>query len=511
MKLDRHELARFLGTVGAALLIAGYLRYSLQQEWFRFSKGLLIGGGVLILAAIVLGFRGILGYLSKRSSQLGTNTTVLALAVIAILAIVNFAGYRHHKRFDLTSEKLFTLSDQTKKIVGGLDKDITIVRFSKTPDETFTDLMAEYGNLSPRIHFENVDPQEKPEIAKEYGATHIGDIIVSSGDRKETIEPNYEGPTSEQDVTSAILKVTRKTIKTVCFVTGHGEKSLTDSEPDGYSLVDQGLKKEGYATDSVNLVSSNGVPSSCDVLVIAGPKQSYFPQEATMISKYLDGGGKALIEVDPETDPKLGDVFQVWNVNVGDNVVVDASGVGRLFGTGPAVPLVADYGDSPITRALARGMTFFPLARTASIADKSKYEPQIIELLKTSPQSFTIPNLKQKEVKFDPKTDTAGPLSLGLAATKNLDGGKSARLVVIGNSAFAGNQWGGLQRNGDLFFNTIDWLAQDENLISIRPKSATNRRITLTDAQARGLWWLDLLFLPGIAIFSGIYIWWKRR
>jgi len=114
-------------------------------------------------------------------------------------------------------------------------------------------------------------------------------------------------------------------------------------------------------------------------------------------------------------------------------------------------------------------------------------------------------------VKFDPKTDTAGPLSLGLAATKNLDGGKSARLVVIGNSAFAGNQWGGLQRNGDLFFNTIDWLAQDENLISIRPKSATNRRITLTDAQARGLWWLDLLFLPGIAIFSGIYIWWKRR
>ena len=100
--------------------------------------------------------------------------------------------------------------------------------------------------------------------------------------------------------------------------------------------------------------------------------------------------------------------------------MVDASGVGRLFGTGPAVPLVVDYGDSPITKNLKGGMTFFPLARTMAIADKNKADVQDTELLKTSARSFTIPNLEQKEVKFDPKTDTAGPLSLGVAAKRRM-------------------------------------------------------------------------------------------
>jgi ABC-type uncharacterized transport system involved in gliding motility auxiliary subunit len=257
-------------------------------------------------------------------------------------------------------------------------------------------------------------------------------------------------------------------------------------------------------------VSENGVASGCSLVVIAGPTQQFFPQEAQMLEKYLGSTGKGLILVDPQTDPKLGEIFQAWNTNVEDNVVIDASGMGRLLGAGPAIPLVTTFGQSPITRNFTNVMVFFPLARTVSIADKSKTDPQIVELLKTSPQSFTVPNLKQgqNELTFNPKT--AGPLSLGVAASHKAGGGE-ARLVVIGNSAFAANPYVGLQKNGDLFYNTIDWLAQDENLISIRPKSQTNRRVTLTEGQASALRWLDLFFLPGIVIFSGVYIWWKRR
>jgi ABC-type uncharacterized transport system involved in gliding motility auxiliary subunit len=193
-------------------------------------------------------------------------------------------------------------------------------------------------------------------------------------------------------------------------------------------------------------------------------------------------------------------------------VVIDASGVGSLMGAGPAIPLVTAFGESPITKNFARSMTFFPLARTVSIADKSKTDPQIIELLKTSQQSFTVPNLKQgrNEVAYDPKTGVLGPLSLGIAASRKSAGGE-ARVVVIGNSTFAANPYVGQQKNGDLFYNTINWLAQDENLISIRPKSQTNRRVTLTQGQSSALTWLDLIILPGIVIFSGVYIWWKRR
>jgi len=464
-------------------------------------------GALCLLASIVIGFGGILRFFSKRSSQLGTNTTILSVAVLAILVIVNFVGFRHHKRFDLTTEKLYTLSDQTKQVVGGLQKDVTIVRFDKSPNAALDDQMAEYTSLSRHLKFQNIDPQQKPEVAQQYGATRMGDVILASGLRKEHLET---GAASEEDITSAIIKVTQDKLKTVCFVTGHGEKSLTDDGEDGYSHLDAGLKKENYVTKTINLVSEKGIASDCSVVVVAGPTQQFFPQEAEMLNQYLAGSGKGLILVDPQTDPKLGEIFQAWNTNVGDNVVIDSSGVGSLLGAGPAIPLVTTFGESPITKNFARSMTFFPLARTVSIADKSKTDPQIVELLKTSPQSFTVPNLKQGQNKLTFNPDTAGPLSLGVAASRKAEGGE-ARVVVIGNSTFAANPYVGLQKNGDLFYNTIDWLAQDENLISIRPKSQTNRRVTLTQGQSSALTWLDLIILPGIVIFSGVYIWWKRR
>ena len=507
MKWTRNEWAEISGSMGLAAVIGGYVRYSLQGELLLTSKVLLIGGAVLILAAVVVGFGGIVKFFSRRSSQLGTNTTILTIAVILILSLVNFVGFRHHTRFDLTTEKLFTLSDQTKKVVQGLKSDVNVARFDKVPSPQLNDLMGEYRNLSDHIKFQNVDPTEKPDVAKDFGATHMGDVIVASGPRKQPLEPGPDGNFSEQDLTSAILKVTRDKVKTACFVTGHSERSLTDDGGEGYSEVDKGLKREGYDTKSVNLVTENGVPPTCDVTVLAGPKEALFPQEASMVGKYLDSGGKALIEVDPQTDPKLDPVFQAWNINVGSNIVVDASGVGRLFGTGPETPLVVEYGESPITKKLQGGMTFFQLARTVTIADKAKSDPVAVELLKTSARSFTIPKLV-REVRFDPKT--AGPLSLGVAANRT-EGDKTARLVVIGNSSFAENQWIGLQHNGDLFFNAVDWLAQDENLISIRPKSATSRHIVLTEAQAASLRWIEMFFLPGIVILVGISIWWKRR
>jgi ABC-type uncharacterized transport system involved in gliding motility auxiliary subunit len=510
MKWDRNEVGKFLPSIGVALLVAGYLRYSIQSTFDTMGKVLLIAGGVILIAGAAIGFQGLIAFFSKKSSRQGTNTGVLALGVIVILAIVNVLGFQHHKRFDLTTQKLFTLSDQTKNIVGGLKTDINVVRFSKTPDAQFDDLMTEYRNTNAHIKFQNIDPQEKPEIAKEYGAQHIGDIILASGSRKQTLTPTPGQPPSETDVTSDILKLTRDKVKTVCFVTGHNEKALADKAGTGYSGADDGLKKEGYATKSVNLVMENGVPADCDVLVIAGPTQSYLQPEADFVKKYIDAGGKAMIEVDPQTDPKLNDIFTEWNANLGSNVVVDASGMGRLFGTGPAVPLVVDYGDSPITKGLKGGMTFFPLARTIGIADKNKADVSDTELLKTSERTFTIPNLDRKEVKFDPKTDTQGPLTIGLSGSKRTDG-KDSRVVLIGDSDFASNQWVGMQHNGDLFFNAIDWLAQDEDLISIRPKDQTDRHLTLTESQVNGLRWVDLIFVPGIVIFAGIAIWWKRR
>jgi ABC-type uncharacterized transport system involved in gliding motility auxiliary subunit len=508
MKRDLQKLGEVVSVFGGAFLLSGFLRYTIQGEIESVSKWLLIGGAVFLLAGLVMCYKGIIKFFSKRSSQLGTNTTILVLGVLAILIVLNYLGSQYHKRFDLTAEKTFTLSDQTKKIVGGLKSDVNVVLFSKTPNPQFSDLLTEYHNLSPHLKYQMVNPDQKPDVAKEYGAQSFGDVIVGAGDRKQTVENSADGGLTEESLTSAIVKATQNETKTACFVTGHGEKSTTDTTGHGYSTVADGLKKEGDLTKEINFVQADSVPTDCSLIVIAGPTKPFFPQEVQVLSKYLDTGGKMLIEVDPETDPKLDDIFKAWNVSVGKNIVVDVSGV--LLNAGPAIPAVLDYGDSPITKGLQGQVTFFPLARTISVADKSKTDGQPVELLKTSGRSYTRPDTKSG-ITFNSKTDETGPLTLGLSES-GMGTAINARLVVIGDSDFASNGYinaGG--DNSDLFYNTIDWLAQQENQISIRPKLPTDRHITMTEAQKAALTWLDMFFLPGIVIISGMAIWWKRR
>lgn len=511
MKFDRREIVQLAGAIGLALLVVGYVRYSIAEQLQLATKVVLIVGGVLLLVWLVLGFGSLIGFFSKRSSKLGTNTTVLVIAVLAILAFINYLGYRHHKSFDLTSEKLYTLSDQTEKIIKPIRADVQVFMFAKTagPEEqevqSMKDQMAEYANLNPHIHFTVVDPQERPDLAKQYDVARMGQVIVVNGTHIERLEE-----TTEQDITSAILKATSTTVKTVCFIEGHGERSIGAEDGKGYSAVAAELQKENYQVKSVNLVTTGSVPPDCSVLVDPGPAKAFFPQEAQMVEKYLDGGGKAMFLLDPGTDPQLGAVMQPWNIKVGEGYVIDVSGVGRLLGAGPAIPLVIDYGESPIVRNFKGSMTFFPLARTVAVADASKTEPQASELLKTSAASFTVATLGNGTVKYDPKKDQRGPLSLGVAAERK-SGGADPRLVVIGNSEFASNQWEGQQRNGDLFFNGVNWLTEEENLISIRPKQAANRRVTLTEAQQRAVQWISTIFIPLFVIIAGIIIWVKRR
>src|SRR5690348_13055111 len=222
IKLDWKRERRWLASFGLALAAAGLVRYSTQGELTRLSEILLIGGAVLFLAGVVLSYREIIGFFSVRSSQLGANALTITVLVLVVLGLVNFLGYRHKKRVDLTSEKLYTLSDQSRRTVADLKKDVDVIRFARTPDQTFKDLAAEYVNAGSHVHYREVDPQEKPEVARQYNVTHMNDVVVSSGSRNETLSG-----TGEQEVTNAIIKVTRDSVKTVCFIEGHGEKAVS--------------------------------------------------------------------------------------------------------------------------------------------------------------------------------------------------------------------------------------------------------------------------------------------
>ncbi len=504
MKVNRKEVFTIIAFLGPLLLVGGYIRYSVRETMGPLSLSLLIAGGVLSVAALVFNFGAIRESSRRRSTKLGANTTVMTVAVVAIIGFVNFLGYRHHKRIDVTTEKLYSLSDQTRKVVSDLKKDVRVMLFDQDDQKGLGDQMKEYRNLSSHFTFERIDPQKNMEAAKQYKVAHLGDLVVACGDRTE--QPK---DTTEQSIINAIIKVTRDSLKKICFVEGHGEKKLSSTnEGDGYGVVDKMLKNENYETKSINLVAANDVPQDCDVLVLAGPKQSLFPQEASAIGKYLEKGGKAMLLIDPDTDPKLEDVLHAWGIQVGNNTVVDASGVGRFIGLGPGAPLARSYGSHPITKDFEGTMTFFPLSRSVETITGSG--ASTTDLMKTSEESWAETEINSGKVAFDEGKDKRGPITLGVAATKT-EGDKETRLVVIGDSDFAANQYVGVQRNGDLFMNSINWLAQDEDLISIRPKNPADRRVSMTESDQNQLFWITLVLMPLATIGSGVYIWWKRR
>jgi ABC-type uncharacterized transport system involved in gliding motility auxiliary subunit len=512
METNRSEITRLVGFIGAAMLAAGYFRSVIQEVWGKFNLGLVIAGAVLLAAGIAFNFGAIVNVLRGRQGRLGANTVVLSLAVTALLGIANFLGYRHHKRFDLTAEGVYTMSDQTKKIIGNLQKDVKVIRFERAADgdgQRLADLMDEFRYLSKRVSFERVDPQQKPEVARQYAVSRIPDTVVVAGERTERPQT-----LDEQAMVNAVMKVTRDKLKRICFVEGHGEKPLAGTENDSLSIIERVLKNENYEPKTVNLTASSQVPAECDVLASVGPRKPFLPQETGMIGKYLDEGGKVLLLVDPaekpEDDPQLGDLLKPWNIVVGADTVLDNSGA-RMANSGLGVPVVQNYPEHPITKDLKGVFTVFPLPRSVKTADGGRGEATYTELLKTSENSWAETELAPgKAPQLDEGRDTKGPVSIGVAASKKV-GEKEARLVVVGDADFASNAYIRTAGNGDLVFNTLNWLAQDEDLISIRPKAPTNRTVTMNESQQNLFFWFAVLLMPLAVAGMGGYLWWKRR
>ena len=502
MNINRQEISKVAGIIGPALAIAGYILYSREQVWQWYIIALIAIGAAMFLASIAFNFGSILTFFQGRQGKLGANTAVLSIAIIAIIGVFNFIGYRHHKRFDLTTEGIYTLSDQTKKIVGGLQKDVKVIKFIDKDDQQLSDLMGEFKYLSTRISYERVDPLQKPEVARQYAVQQMGETIVAVGDRIE--RPKQA---DEQAMVNAILKVTRDKLKRLCFTEGHGEKSISVTENNGYALVDGQLKNENYETKTINLATSTEVPAECDVLIVPGPQKSFLPEEAARIGKYLDGGGKAFLLLEPNTDPQLTDVLKAWNIKLDNDTVL----AGPKSGLNKMTPAVINYPDHPITKDLGRAQTFYPETRSVRTGDSTKGDVMTTEILKTLEGAWGETDMKGDDPKFDEGKDVEGPVSIGIAASKKI-GDKEARLVVIGDSDFAANgPIRVINANGSLFFNSVNWLSQDEDLISIRPKSAANRSLIMTPAQQTTFWWLAVLFMPLAAVGAGAYIWWNRR
>ena len=453
--------------------------------------------------------------LKARQTKYAAYAVVYVLVVITAVVIVNILANRYTKSYDGTSNKRYSLSEQTAKIVKGLKENATILYFDQgTRFQHAKDLLDEYTSLSPKVHVDYIDPDKNPQQAREEGIKNYGTALVQVGDRKEEAKSM-----TEEGITGALIRVLKNKTRTVCFVTGSGEHQIDDSDRNGYSDFKQLVGKDNYEAKSIDLLQKAEVPGDCTTLVIGGPTRDYQQPEVDAIKKYVEDGGRALFMLDPplkigrsdiaENDA-LTNLLQTWGVTLDKNLILDLNPIGQLAGLGPQVALVTSYESQPIVNGMKGTATGFPLSRSIQI--KNGDETTIQKLFDSSTTSLATTNLNSPAIDPNDPKNKKGPMTIAAAGTYNTGKQDSqGRFVIVGSSSWAANSFIKFNGNSDLALNTIDWLASDEDLISIRPKQEEDRRITMTNAQLSLVRITSQFLLPLVVVFAGVSVWWRRR
>jgi ABC-type uncharacterized transport system involved in gliding motility auxiliary subunit len=542
-----------VGWIGTLLVFAGVAIRLFRPEWDQYAYWAAVAGLVCVGLYTLTQWREIGRSFQKRETKLGAMMSISVIAVLAILIGINWAVSRRDKRWDLTAAASYTLSDQTVKVVQNLKAPVKVLVFDEPGSfQRFRDSLGMYTTASPNIQVEYVDTIREPARAREYGIVAQGTVVMEYDGRREKVMSERE-----QDLTNTLIKVTTGRQVKAYFVQGHGERDSAGNDRPGYASVVDALKRDNYTVDKVVLAQSQaGVPADASVLIIAGPTADFLKPEVDAIRTYLRKGGKALFLLDPpvgesaRTAPTLEALLKEWGITLGHDVVIDISGMGQMLGTGADTPVVASYPAHPVTENFGL-LTAFPLAQ--SVAGQAGVElgtANTQNVINTSERSWSESDVKSLasggKVSLDEKAgDHRGPITIALslsmdapdappsaadaaspagsapggspaAGEKPAEGAKpppktQMRIMVVGDSDFASNYAAGIQGNADLFVNMNNWLTQQEDLISIHPRDAGDRRVTMTADQQRRLAWFSLLFIPGLILGSGVYTWWQRR
>jgi ABC-type uncharacterized transport system involved in gliding motility auxiliary subunit len=454
-------------------------------------------------------------WIKTRQTKYAAYATTYIIIILAVLVVANFLANRYNKTFDATSNKRYSLSDQTKKIARDLKQDITIQYFDKPSGmQAGKDLLDRYALLSPKIHIEYVDYLKKPQLARADNITREGEAVVVNGTKKEEAKTF-----DEEGLTGAIIRTLKGGERTVCVATGSGEHRLEDTTAEGLSEFQTAVQKDNYKVKGISFLEKAEVPSECTTLIIAGPSGDYIQPAVDAIKKYVEGGGRALIMLDPplkvgrrdigDNDALL-NLLSGWGVTADKDLILDENPVAQLVGLGPEVPVVTTYESHPIVNDLSGTATGFPVARSLQVKNGDK--TTVTKLFSSSRNSFATTTLNAPEIRIDPNKDKQGPFALAAVGTYSTGKENSqGRFVVVGNSRWAANNFLRFNGNKNLLLNMLNWLSSDEDLISIRPKEPEDRRINLTRAQFLMLRSVSQFMLPLIVIVGGVMVWWKRR
>ncbi|MCX6552080.1 MAG: GldG family protein, partial [Acidobacteria bacterium] len=420
------------------------------------------GAGMACVIACVLGqWRGIARIFDRPLTRYG------AAAVTGVLIVLCVVGATRQSR----------LSDQTLAVLARLDSPLTVVVFERPFElQRWQDELKEYEYASRRVSAEYVDPDTQPAVAKQYQVQQYGTAVCTYKGRTEPVDSF-----TEQALTNGIARVVFDQQRKLYFTSGHGERDTASSEPGGYGTMSAALGRDRFTVGTVEISRQGGVPGDAAVLVVAGPRTDFVPGDIDALTRYLGNNGKLLMALDPPVKPDAPPLTNLialahdWGFDVGNDIIIDASGLGQILGVDASVPVASNYPLHPITPGFTL-LTAFPLARSVSPVTGGVNGRSPQTFVETGPNSWAETDATalvaggEVTVAFDEaKGDRKGPVSIAAAVSApsvRSDGGDptgtpaaGARVAIVGDSDFASNAAVTTQGNKDLFLNTIGWLS----------------------------------------------------
>lgn len=468
------------------------------------------------------------GMFQSKKFKNGSYSTVLSVIAIAMVIVINLIANSiptTYTKFDVSTQKLTKISDQSKELLSGLEQDVTIylIAQDEKKDGTISDLLDRYKAGSSHIKVEVIDPATNPTFVSGYTEDTLNEnsIIVESEKRSKVIpyesiyasstdSTTYQETTSfdgEGQITSGIDYVTTEDLPVIYTLEGHGESILSTS-------FTSAIEKQNLTLQSLNLVTSETVPEDCDCLFVFAPQKDLTEEETKKINTYLEDGGNIFIAsgYDQVTLKNLESIMSSYNITVKEGLVVESDT--NYFYTQYPYYLIPTISEHTISTDLISNnlKVMVPQARAIVIGESEDESISTTSLLTTSEKAY-LKVLKANENSIAQEdSDETGTFNVGVASTKTLEDGES-NLIYVASSYFlkddVNQEVSGA--NEDLAINGFSWMCDHESSIAIHSKSLDVDYLVLTAGQV-SFWTLLLMFVIPIAtIIAGVVVWLRRR
>jgi hypothetical protein len=505
----------FLAAAGLVMVLFGLGAYYATDELSPFSiTNLVLGPVLLIVTAIAQGLRttGFRGAMPRRVA--GRWIAILAGTTVVVV-LVNASLSNWGTMFDLTTEGLFTLSPQTLDVLREMDEaEGAPPRLLLFVDAPFADeaqpLVQAYSNASARLEVPELRLAEAPPEARPHVSYEPAVVACWTG------RCEASPYVAEDSITTALVRLLNAREVRAEFMVGHGEIDLTDESEDGYSLLAEVLRTEGFVPHQWVGPARASAPEGADVVVVGNPERDLLPAELETLEKYVADGGRLLALLEPETSTNLEDLLRRWGFGIPGGILVDPRSSPLLREPRPVSLVVNSFSpDHPITKRLSiRTMMLFPTARAVFAERKPQPDDRMREIAYASPYGGLETDVRAAllDRPLSPGPDELQGREIPLAAAAAYPRGETeARIVVIGDRDFASNRLLDALYNRDLLLNALHWLVEQDRRITLRPKAWTPRQDPLTIQETLSFFYFFAFALPELLLLLGIHAWFRQR